>query len=503
MAGMVYLVGAGPGDPGLITVRGAECLALADVVIADRLASPRLLERARPEAERIVRGARSELDQVALNRLLIEKAQAGKTVVRLKGGDPFLFGRGGEEAEALCAAGVRFEVVPGVTAALAAPAYAGIPLTHRGVAAAVTFATARESDGQDGAHLDWRALADPAMTVVLYMSVSHLEEAMIRLEAAGRPHDTPVAVIADGTRPSQRTIIGTIGDIAARAQAEGVMPPALTIIGDVVRLRDTLSWFEARPLSGRRILALASDADERAEDPALRDLGVEVVWASPLTVELLPGALADAVARRDRYGWIAFTSRHAVRAFADALATARLDGRALHTWRIASLAGATDGAVHRLLGLRSDLATRGGGEDLARELAPLAQGFGVLYPRAAEGLDGLPQTLEAAGISVDTVSAYATHIDTAAIDRALAEHRAAPFDAFAFGSPRGVGALLDPLLKQNPFARVGPLFGAIGRTTAAALSSHRIHPDVVLPVPSFPSLLAELCARLAKRHQIR
>ncbi|MCH7835534.1 MAG: uroporphyrinogen-III C-methyltransferase, partial [Chloroflexi bacterium] len=257
MSGKVWLVGAGPGDPGLITVTALERLRQADVIVYDRLVSPRLLDHSREGAELIFMGkvaGEGHHDQSKINELLIEKAREGKRVVRLKGGDPFVFGRGGEEAEGLQAAGVPFEVVPGVTSAVAVPAYAGIPVTHRGVAATFAVVTGHEDPDKGEPAVDWERLATAVDTLVLLMGVKTLPETIERLIAGGRPPETPVAVIRWGTTPEQRTVIGTLADIVQRVREAKLEPPAITVVGEVVRLRETLAWFEDRPLFGKRVL---------------------------------------------------------------------------------------------------------------------------------------------------------------------------------------------------------------------------------------------------------
>lgn len=284
MNGIVYLIGAGPGDPGLITVRGRERLAQADVVVYDRLVDPTLLEVARPDAERIYVGKeahRHALSQEEINRLLVEKARAGLQVARLKGGDPFVFGRGGEEAQALAAAGIPFEVVPGVTSGIAVPAYAGIPVTHRDLAASFAVATGhrrRETEvaAKDGLGLNWDGLAGTD-TLIFLMGVTNLPVIAERLMQAGRDPRTPTAVIRWGTTPRQEVITGTLRDIVARAEAAGLQPPAIIVVGEVVTLRDQLRWFDARPLFGLRVLVTRSRAQASRLSARLRALGAEPV----------------------------------------------------------------------------------------------------------------------------------------------------------------------------------------------------------------------------------
>ena len=253
--GIVHLVGAGPGDPGLVTARALELIERADVIVHDRLIPPELLRRARADAELIDAGKRPDdpgIGQAAIAELLIERAQSGKRVVPLKGGDPFVFGRGGEEAEALAEAGVPFEIVPGVTAGVAAPAYAGIPVTHRDESSAVAFVTAHEDPAKPESALDWDALAAFPGTLVFYMGVRTLPAVADRLIEHGRPREEPAAVIERGTLPGQRVVTATLGEIADRARGEGIEPPALTVVGPVAAMRERLAWFERAQLFGRR-----------------------------------------------------------------------------------------------------------------------------------------------------------------------------------------------------------------------------------------------------------
>ncbi|HWP34573.1 MAG TPA: uroporphyrinogen-III C-methyltransferase, partial [Thermodesulfobacteriota bacterium] len=356
--GTVYLIGAGPGDPGLLTLRGAECLARADVVVYDYLASPLLLRHAREDAERVYvgkRGGGERTEQAAITALLIERARAGRTVARLKGGDPFIFGRGGEEAEALAAAGIPFEIVPGVTSAIAAPAYAGIPLTHRELASSVAFVTGHEDPAKAAPAVDWARLATGADTLVLLMGVRTLPDVVARLLAHGRPPATPVAVIRWGTTPEQETVVGTLADIVARVEARGLAPPALAVVGEVVRLRERLAWFEAKPLFGRRIVV--TRAREQASELArtLRELGALPIECPTIALEPPESwaALDAALDRLGEYDWVVFTSASGVRFFLERLRTRGRDVRALGRARICAIGPATAEAV-AALGLAVD-----------------------------------------------------------------------------------------------------------------------------------------------------
>lgn len=505
MVGMVYLVGAGPGDPQLCTLRGAELISLADVIVADRLASPRLLERARDDAEKIVRGPRSALDQEQISQLLIERARAGKRVVRLKGGDPLLYGRGGEEVEALERAGVPYEVVPGVTAALAAPAYAGIALTHRGLASRVVFATGHEAEGEGQEPADWTALGDRATTAVLYMSVSHLAAAMAELERAGRSKNTPAAIIEAGTLPGQRTVVGTIGDLAERARAAGVKPPALTVVGEVVKLRGGPSWFERRPLHGARVLVTRPVGQPDPQAARLEALGVEVLVAPSIAIAPPESwaPLDDAVAGIDRYRLVALASGNAVGALFERLARKGLDARAL-AGKVVAAVGDKTAAALASHGVRADVvANEATAEGLAATLAEPrwakeVQHGPALLPRAAEGREALAEALRARGVFVDAPPAYraiATPPERLQWVGELLQRGA--LDAVSFGSPKSAAALLAALPDPKRLGKL--LVAAIGRTTADALKKLGVRVDVMPPKPSFELLADALAAALTDR----
>ncbi|HVC31069.1 MAG TPA: uroporphyrinogen-III C-methyltransferase, partial [Steroidobacteraceae bacterium] len=314
-AGKVWLVGAGPGDPGLLTLKGARVLGEAEAIVYDRLVNPALLQHVQPECEQIYAGkapGAPTLSQGEINHCLIRLARAGKRVVRLKGGDPFVFGRGGEEGEALHAAGIPFEVVPGVSSAIAVPAYAGIPVTHRGVAASFAVITGHEDPSKAESSIHWSELATGIDTLVCLMGVEGLQGIAGRLVAAGRPADTPVAVTRWGTLPRQQTVTGTLGDIVERTREAGFGPPAVAVIGEVVRLRGVLEWFETRPLFGKRVLITRTRQQASGLRALLEEEGAEVIelptleivdGASPQLIGRVVEALADG-----EYAWVVFTS---------------------------------------------------------------------------------------------------------------------------------------------------------------------------------------------------
>jgi uroporphyrinogen III methyltransferase / synthase len=416
MSGRVYLVGAGPGDPGLATDRALALLERADVVVYDRLAPSALIERARGDAELVYAGKRPgapSLDQDAITDVLIERARAGATVVRLKGGDPFVFGRGGEEAEALAAAGVEFEVVPGVTAGIAAPAYAGIPVTHRDLASAVAFVTGHEDPGKPEGVVDWPALASFPGTLVLYMGVRTLGETAERLIAAGRSRDEPAAVIERGSLPDQRTVVATLCELAARVAEEGIEPPAVTVIGPVAALHDRLDWVGRGPLHGKTVAVTRARAQASALAERLRTLGAAVLEAPAIRIEPRLGdasvrAAVSRLAARE-FDVVCLTSPNGVRLMMEALRAAGLDARALAGATLAAIGPGTDAALFDS-GLRADLLPeRSVAEELVAALASLGlRGKRALVARASEARDTLPRGLEEAGAEVEVVALYDT-----------------------------------------------------------------------------------------------
>ncbi|CAB1075570.1 Uroporphyrinogen-III methyltransferase (EC / Uroporphyrinogen-III synthase (EC [Olavius algarvensis Delta 1 endosymbiont] len=410
----VYLVGAGPGDPALITVKGKACIETAEVVIYDYLAAPALLNHARREAALIYvgkKGGDHTLSQDEINALIVEKAKAGFSVCRLKGGDPFIFGRGGEEAEVLVAEGIPFEVVPGVTSAVAAAAYAGIPLTHRKLTASLAFVTGHEDPHKDASNIDWESLGRGIGTLVFFMGVKNLSDISQKLIAHGKSPDTPVALVRWGTTPAQQTVTGTLDDIAERVQKAGLRAPAIIVVGEVVRLRENLKWFETRPLLGKRVVV--TRAREQASDLVrqLAELGAECLHYP--TIKVIPAAdttpLDDAIKGLSTYDWIVFTSVNGVKFFFARLFELGLDVRALNHLHTAAIGPVTSQKLRRF-GLNSDILP----ENYRAEAVVDAfrgvdlHGKKVLLPRAAEARPVLPVELRKMGAEVDEVTTYLT-----------------------------------------------------------------------------------------------
>jgi len=483
MSGRVVLVGAGPGDPGLLTVHGQRWLAAADVVVHDDLVHRRILEAVRPDAEVVAvgrpHGEGDRLSQAEIETLLIDRARAGKIVVRLKNGDPFLFGRGAEEAQALRAAGIAFEVVPGVTSAIAALAYAGIPATHRDHASLVTIATGHQACPPGATEpgppdLPWEALARQGGTLVFLMAVRQLAKVLAALVAAGLDPATPAALVHRGTLGSQRTVEGTAATLAERVRAAGVEAPAVLVIGGVVSLREHVRWFEDRPLLGRRIVVTRPREQAGELARVLEDGGAEVIVFPTIAIGPPPdpAALERAAATAASYDWLLFTSANGVRAFFARFAARGGDVRELAGVRIGVIGPETAAELERRL-LRPAVVPReyraeGLLEALEREDL---RGRRILLPRAAGARPVLPETLAARGAHVDEVIAYqAVRPPDADIDGLRAALASGAIDALTFTSSSTVRHFAE-LLGREETARLGrspgPVVACIGPITAA------------------------------------
>jgi len=470
--GIVYLVGAGPGAADLITLAGVRCLERAEVVIYDYLANPRLLEHAPPDAERVLvgkHGGGQRVEQEVITQLLLARARAGKAVVRLKGGDPFVFGRGGEEAEALALAGIPFVVVPGVTSAVAVPAYAGIPLTHRDLASSFTVLTGYEYPDKSEAAVHWDAVARRGGTLVFLMTTRQLRLNMERLLAAGMAADTPVAVIRWGTVAEQQTLIGTVATIADLTEAQRLQPPALAVVGDVVRLRERLAWCERRPLFGRRIVVTRPRTQAASFIDRLTRAGADVLPFP--TIAIAPPAswqpLDDALDRLERFDWVVFTSVNGVEMFFQRMQARRLDVRRLHRARVAAVGPETARALEAR-GLLVDVVPesfRAEGVAQALEQARV-RGAHILLPRAAGAREILPVMLRAAGATVDEVTSYQTvrpPVDASELRSLLRDRRV---HLVTFTSSSTVRNFLDLLGSEAIALLRGVAIGCIGPITA-------------------------------------
>jgi uroporphyrinogen III methyltransferase/synthase len=487
----VYLVGAGPGDPGLVTVRGAEILAKADVVVYDRLSVSSLLDLAPPAAELVNVGkapGNPTMPQEDINALLVERGKSGATVVRLKGGDPFVFARGGEEAEALAAAGVPYEVVPGITSAIAVPAYAGIPVTMRHSSELFTVITGHE-DPDKGGELDWEAVARLGGTIVILMGVGRLARIVERLLAGGRDPDTPVAVVRWGTRADQHTVRATLGTIVERR--DELAPPSVIVVGRVAAKR--LTWFESRPLAGRTVVVTRAREQASSLVARLRAEGADAVEVPVIRVAepLDGGAARRAAARAVRdgtYDWVVFTSANGVeRLFADVRDTRDFGG--VH---VAAIGPGTARALGEV-GIVADLVPeRFVAESLLEAFPdPPEPESRVLLARASVARDVLPEGLRARGWTVDVVDAYRTVVAPISDRQRAAVERA---DAVTFTSSSTVERFLDAV---GP-ALVPPVVACIGPVTAETARAHDLHVDVVADVHSIDGLVDALVDHLGQ-----
>jgi uroporphyrinogen III methyltransferase/synthase len=482
--GTVYLVGAGPGDPALLTLRARDLLARADVVLTDRLVPAEALALVPATAEVIdvgKVGGGEQVPQEATNALLLEHARAGGTVVRLKGGDPFVFGRGGEEAQVLRGAGIPFEVVPGVTAGVGATAYAGIPVTQRGVASAVAFVTGHEDPGKPETALDWPALAAFPGTLVLYMGLRALPRIAERLVAGGRPADEPAAVVERGTLPDQRVVRATLAELPVRVADAGLRAPALTVVGPVVALHDELAWLDQRPLAGRTVVVTRAQAQASALAARLRDLGARAVEAPSIRAEPLPATLPPLA----DFDLVCLTSPTAVERL---LALVR-DARDLAGPRIAAIGPGTARAL-RERGIEPDVVPeRAVAEGLVAALrdVPVRR---VLVPRAEQARGVLEAALRERGVEVVVLPLYRTvpePLEAAARDAALAA------DDVTFASASAVRAFVDAL-GGAPALRDGPRLVSIGPATSEALRGVGLEPDVEAGDHTPDGLVAALLA---------
>ena len=486
-AGRVFLVGAGPGDPKLLTLRAAELLTSADFVALDALVSPEIAAMIAPSAEVVFVGKRASahtLPQERINQLLVDEAKKGKRVVRLKGGDPFVFGRGGEEAEELVAAGVPVEIVPGISSSIAGPAYAGIPVTHRAHATSVTLVTGHESDGSTG--VQWEPLAKLNGTIVFMMGLGNLPTIARRLVEHGAPADRPVAVISKATTAAQRTVTGTLADIVARA--EGLPTPALIVVGDVVKMREAIAWFETRPLFGKRIVVTRAREQASTLVRLLQEAGAQVVQFP--TIAIAPPASFESLDRvfAERWDWLVFTSTNGVTSFAERMKNTRKgDVRALAGTKIAAVG---DSTANELLarGIRPDLVP-----DKFQSIALVPHfpeelhGVRIAVVRAEEGRDELLDELRKRGAEVHLAVAYRT---VAVAGDATELH---DVDVVTFTS----SSTVDNFFAQD--ANVGnALFASIGPVTTEALRRHGRAPDIEAESATVEALFEAIVERVTQ-----
>ena len=487
MAGKVFLVGAGPGDYRLLTLKACDCLKIADTVVYDRLADKRILQYASNKAELIYVGKASSqhtMTQDKICQLLVDLAKAGKTVVRLKGGDPFVFGRGGEEALLLQENDLPFEIVPGVTSAISVPAYAGIPVTHRGVAASFSVITGHEDPTKEASDINWKSLATATDTLVFLMGVANLSTIAAQLINNGRKADTPVAIIRWGTKPGQKVWISTLAAVADMAQREGIKPPCIILVGEVVKLRQSLTWFDnvaMKPLFGKRVLVTRARTQASKLTAALEEMGAECIEAPVIAVaDPRDGyqELDGAIDRLAEYQWIIFTSTNGVEHFWSRLEYKKRDARALYGKKVCAI-GAATAQVLAEHGIRADVVpARYQAEGIVEALKnELAAGDNILIPRAAVARELLPAALSATGANVDVVPAYETIMGDLAADDLNEQLKKGDIDVITFTSSSTVVNLLKivpsvELLKNVRLAAIGPV-------TAETMGKYGLRADIV------------------------
>ena len=503
--GMVSLVGAGPGDPGLITVKALECIKQADVIVYDRLVNATLLDHAKPGCETIFVGkspTEHAMSQPDINSLLVSKATEGKYVVRLKGGDPFLFGRGGEEAETLVKENISFDAVPGVSSAIAVPAYAGIPVTHRQLSSSVTIVTGHEDPTKAESSIDWKGIAQGTDTIVILMGMGNLSEIVDRLADSGRSLDTPVALIRDGTLGQQKTLEGTLADIVKRVDERGFSPPAIVVVGDVVKLREELSWFESRPLFGKRILVTRSRKQASALSTLLTKKGAEVIELPALEINQTPGharSLDRAIDRIRAYQWVVFTSVNGVQFFFERLESKGLYAKALEGIKIGAIGPATAEALENK-GVTADFVPQ---EYVSEAIVEWFRGQDIqgkefLLPRADKARAILVDGLRELGAEVDQVPVYSASSPSVVATQAMKRLSRGDVDIVTFASSSTVKNLVQMLnghidaLKETCVACIGPITAATARDSGLKvdiLASEHTIPGLVDAIVRYPRSL--------------
>jgi uroporphyrinogen III methyltransferase/synthase len=471
MKNKVYLVGAGPGDTGLLTLKGKACIEVADVIVYDYLSADELLKYARKDAELIYAGKKGgdhTLTQTQINALLVEKAKQGHIVTRLKGGDPFIFGRGGEEIEALLEEGLAFEVVPGVTSAIAAPAYAGIPLTHRKFTSTVTFITGHEDPTKKDSSINWKALAEISGTLVFLMGVKNLPNIVNRLKENGMNTDTPAALVRWGTTTRQQAVTGTLETITENVRAAGLKAPCIIVVGNVISLREKMKWFENRPLFGKKIVVTRARAQASDLITRLTELGADCL-EYPVIKTLPPqdfSLLDTAINTLDTYDWIVFTSVNGVEFFFNRLLEKGYDARALGNLKTACIGPVTAERL-KFYGINTDILPESFRAESIIDAfnAESVAGKRILLPRAAEARPILPEELAKMGATIDEIAVYHTINDTENADPLIHQLEQDDIDLITFTSSSTVTNFkklipedrFDSLLKNVTIASIGPI----------------------------------------------
>lgn len=497
--GKVILIGAGPGDPDLITVKGKKMLAKADVVIYDYLANQQLLNYCPPRTEMIYVGKKAgahTLPQSEINKLLIEKVMNNNLVVRLKGGDPFIFGRGGEEILSLVEAGILFEVVPGITAGTAALTYAGIPATHRGGSTSISFITGHEDPTKNESGLNWQAISSMEGTLVFYMGIKNLPFISKNLISNGKSSETPTALIRWGTLPTQKTLVGTLGDIAEKAKNNNFKPPALIVVGDVVHHRNQMNWFEQKPLFGKRIVITRARAQSSDLVSQLNELGAEVIEFPTIRIETPPSwqPLDDAIQNLQNYDWIVFTSVNGVERFWERLITSGSDVRLLNGLNIAAIGPATSQRL-RQFGVTADLQPeKFVAESLVSSLKAHSSlaGKNFLLPRAEEARSLLKDELMKFGAEVDEIVAYRTIIETAHQNEVLENIRLHQLDLITFTSSSTVNNFVSIIGKNHVQKMKNVIVACIGPITAKTASSFGLEVKIMPEDYTIPAMVQSI-----------
>jgi uroporphyrinogen III methyltransferase/synthase len=495
--GKVYLVGAGPGDEGLITVRGLELIKQADIILYDRLSNDRLLTQAGEKTELIYVGKKAgdhSYTQEEINQLLVTKAEQGKQVVRLKGGDPFVFGRGGEEAAVLAEAGVEFEIVPGITSAVSVPAYAGIPVTHRDFSSSVAFVTGHQAATKEESSVNWKQLASGVETLVILMGVGNLAKIADKLTAAGRTPETPVALVRWGTRSEQEVISGTLDNIAAKVRAADFKPPAVIIVGEVVKLKDKLDWFSVGPLAGKNIVVTRPPKQAASFCQLLAEKGANPLKAP--AIEIKPPAsydqLDESLQQVGSYDWIIFTSVNGVRYTLERLFELDQDARALGEVKLGAI-GAKTAARLKNYGLQADYVP----EEYVSEA--VVEGFSsqdltgqkFLLPRANIARPALQDGLAKLGAQVDNVTAYQT-IAGAGSEQIRDKLTAGEVDVVTFTSSSTVRNFLAGLGDDYQELLQGVKIACIGPITAGTAREQGLNVEIVAEEYTIEGLMAAM-----------
>jgi len=496
-AGKVYLVGAGPGDPELISVKGIDCLKKADVIVYDRLLDEHLLDAASLEAERIYVGKTAgehTRTQDEINQLLVTKAKEGKTVVRLKGGDPFVLGRGGEEAEVLVRSGISFEVIPGITSAIAVPAYAGIPVTHRRLASSFAVITGHEDPRKDSSSINWEKLATGVDTLIFLMGTKNLPEIVAKLMEYGRPPNTPVAVIKEGTRPEQETVVGSLEDIVAKAEEYHLTAPVVIVVGNVVRLRENLRWFDNRPLFGRRILVTRARHQASTLSRLLAERGAQPIELPAIDIQTVAYSeeLDQAISNLKHYHWVIFTSVNGVAAFWQRLHKLKRDSRALSGLKIGAIGPATGQALETKGVIPDYVPEVYTSEDIIAGLkAQNIAGQRFLLPRADIADKELVQGICQLGASVHDVTAYRTVPATEAITQAKQMIISGKIDVITFTSSSTVSNLV-AAFGEEPLAVNSAKVACIGPKTAETAAKAGLSVDILAREQTIPGLVTAI-----------